>query len=198
MIKFLNISKETPYIKFQEKYNHAFNQNQTNIEAIAISSYDSKANQVDSRFVNLKFIDRDEFIFFTNYNSPKSIAFSSHDQISALIYWASSNTQIRMKAKIKKTSREYNNNYFKNRAIEKNALSISSNQSKKAISFKTIKLNYEETLESQDLYKCPDYWGGFSFVPYEIEFWEGNRFRLNKRDLYTKNKDGWDHAILEP
>jgi len=36
-----------------------------------------------------------------------------------------------MKAKIKKTSDEYNQKYFFDRSEEKNALAISSNQSKK-------------------------------------------------------------------
>ena len=65
----------------------------------------NKANEVDSRYVNLKFITNDEFIFFSNYDSPKASAFNSHNQIAALLYWSSINVQIRMKAKIKKTSR---------------------------------------------------------------------------------------------
>ena len=47
----------------------AFNANQ-NIEAMSIASY-NKENEVESRFVNCKFIDNDKFIFFSNYNSPK-------------------------------------------------------------------------------------------------------------------------------
>ena len=45
---------------------------------------------------------------------------------------------------------------------------------------------------------CPENWGGYSFTPYEIEFWEGNKFRLNKRDLYKKEGNIWNHFILEP
>ena len=130
MIKFNNIPQELPYIIFKEKYDDAINEGQQNIEAISVSSYNKKNTEVDSRFVNLKFIDGHKFIFFSNYNSPKSFAFSSHDQISTLLYWASTNVQIRMKAKIKKTSAEYNQNYFFDRSEEKNALAISSNQSK--------------------------------------------------------------------
>jgi pyridoxine/pyridoxamine 5'-phosphate oxidase len=44
----------------------------------------------------------------------------------------------------------------------------------------------------------PSYWGGYSFTPYEIEFWEGNEFRLNKRNLYKKDMNKWNHYILEP
>ena len=71
-----------------------------------------KKNEVDSRFVNLKFVDNDNFIFFSNYNSPKSIAFESHNQISANIFWSKTNQQIRMKANITRKEDSYNNNYF--------------------------------------------------------------------------------------
>ena len=82
MIKFNNITQEPPYLIFKKKYDQALNLGQKNIEAISISSFSKEKNEVDSRFVNLKIIDHNRFIFFTNYDSPKSLAFESHDQIS--------------------------------------------------------------------------------------------------------------------
>ena len=102
MIKLSNLNQGIPYLLFKQKYDDAVNAEQKNIEAISISSYENKANEVDSRYVNLKFIINDEFIFFSNYDSPKASAFNSHNQISALLYWSNINVQIRMKAKIKK------------------------------------------------------------------------------------------------
>lgn len=198
MIKFNNLNKGIPYQLFKSKYDKALSAGQKSIEAISISSYNKDLCEVDSRFVNLKFIQDDEFIFFSNYESPKAIAFSSHNQIAALVYWPSINVQIRLKGKIKKTSNEYNQNYFFDRLKEKNALAISSNQSKKINSYDVIKENFKKSLRNDDLKKCPKYWGGYSFKPYEMEFWEGNKFRLNKRNLYKKNKCNWSHYILEP
>ena len=198
MIKFNNLNQETPYQLLKEKYDEALNAGQRGIEAISISSYNKEISEVDSRYVNLKFINNDEFIFFSNYESPKASAFNSHDQIAALLYWSSINVQIRIKAKIKKTLDEFNQNYFFDRSKEKNALAISSKQSKKIESFDQVKENYNKSLNNDDLKTCPKYWGGFSFVPYEIEFWEGNEFRLNKRNLYIKDNTIWDHCILQP
>ena len=198
MIQFNNLNPEIPYQLLQEKYDEALNAGQRGIEAISISSYNKEISEVDSRFVNLKFINNDEFIFFSNYESPKAAAFNSHNQIAALIYWSSINVQIRMKAKIKKTSNEFNQKYFFNRSEEKNALAISSNQSKKIGSFEQVKKNYNKSLKNDNLNKCPKYWGGYSFKPYEIEFWEGNEYRLNKRNLYIKDNASWNHFILEP
>ena len=198
MIQFNNSNQKVPYILFKEKYDEAVNAGQKSIEAISISSFNKKLNEVDSRYVNLKFITNDEFIFFSNYESPKAFSFNSHNQIAALIYWPSINVQIRMKAKIKKTVNEYNQKYFFERSEEKNALAISSNQSKIIDSFDTVQKNFKNSLKNDDLKECPKYWGGYSFVPYEIEFWEGNEFRLNKRNLYRKDKTTWNHFILEP
>lgn len=108
MIKFINPIEEKPYLIFREKYNEAVNADQQEIQVVSISSFNRDNNQVDSRCVNLKFIDEDKFIFFSNYNSPKAIAFESNNQIAALIYWSSINIQIRMRAKIYKTKNTFN------------------------------------------------------------------------------------------
>ena len=198
MIKFNNINNEVPYLLLKAKYDDALHAGQDGIEAISISSYNAKTHVVDSRYVNLKFINNNEFIFFTNYDSPKAYSFNTHNQIAALLYWPSIHTQIRMKAKIKKTTNDYNQKYFVNRSKEKNALAISSNQSKSINSYSKVKKNYDLSLNNDDLKKCPKHWGGYSFTPYEIEFWEGSNFRLNKRNLYKKDKNSWNHFILEP
>jgi len=198
MIQFNNLNQEIPYLLLKEKYDEAVDAGQKGIEVISISSFNKKISEVDSRYVNLKFITNDEFIFFSNYNSQKASAFNSHNQIAALLYWPSINVQIRMKAEIKKTSDEFNQKYFFDRSEEKNALAISSNQSKPISSYNQVKENYNKSLKNDDLKECPKYWGGYSFKPYEIEFWEGNEFRLNKRNLYRKDNTSWNHFILEP
>lgn len=198
MIEIINLNQETPYLIFKEKYDNALSANQRNIEAISVSSFNRNKNEVDSRFVNLKIIENDEFIFFSNYRSPKSEAFKSNNQISALIFWSSINLQIRIKAKIKKKSYAYNCEYFKKRHISKNALAISSNQSNIIPSYDQVIKKYEDAKKNEDLLICPDYWGGYSFSPYEIEFWEGHNFRLNKRDLYRYKNGLWHHSLLEP
>ena len=198
MIQFNNLNQEIPYLLLKEKYDEADDAGQKVIEAISISSYNKDISEVDSRYVNLKFISNDEFIFFSNYNSPKASSFNSHSQIAALVYWSSINVQIRMKAKIKKTSNEFNQNYFFDRLEEKNALAISSNQSKPIESYNQVKENYNKSLNNDDLKKCPEFWGGYSFIPYYFEFWEGHESRLNKREVYEKSENTWKHIILQP
>jgi len=198
MIEFNNISNETPYRIFKEKYEDSLKANQKIIEAICISSFSFEENEVNARFVNLKFVKDKEFIFFSNYESPKSRDFISHDQVTALIYWNATNVQIRMKAKIKKTSKEFNMEYFANRDIRKNALAISSKQSNKIASYEDVSVNHEKSLQKDNLEQCPEYWGGYSFIPYYFEFWEGHKSRLNKREVYEYQNNTWIHNYLQP
>ena len=198
MITIIQTKPIKPIEVFIKFYNEALNSKQKNIEAICISSYDVKSSQVESRFVNLKYIKGNQWLFFSGYNGPKSIQFDSHPQISGLFYWPSINVQIRIKATIKKTSDKFNQEYFFSRSEEKNALAISSKQSTRIDTFDEVEENFKKSLKHDDLKTCPKYWGGYTFLPYEFEFWEGNKFRLNKRNLYIKNSTAWDHFILEP
>ena len=198
MIKFVNISKEEPYKIFKEKYEDALKADQKSIEAIAISSYCKSNNEVHSRFVNLKFIKNKEFIFFSNYESPKSNDFFNHPQISVLFYWQNTDVQIRIKANISKTDQNFSDLHFENRDRKKNALAISSKQSIKIDSYEEVKKNFLKIYNSASELKRPHYWGGFSFVPYYFEFWEGHKSRLNKRKTYTFVNEDWKKEYLQP
>ena len=199
MIKFLNPSVEKPYNHFQSLYQEAQENNQKGIEAISVSSYNQAKKEVEARYVNLKYIVNDEWIFFSNYLSPKANQFEMHDQVSVLIYWASINTQIRMKARIFKTSPEFSDKHFNRRTKEKNALAISSRQSKAINSFEEVEKNFHDTLTIMTAETLrPDFWGGYSFVPYYFEFWQGHKNRLNKRQVFEQQDNEWVERLLQP
>ena len=155
-------------------------------------------NMVDSRFVNIKLIEKTKFIFFTNYDSPKALQFDEHSQISAVFFWNQINCQIRIKAKIKKCNTKFSDNYFKKRSLNKNALAISSDQSKEIDSFENVIKNYNLARDTFDLKKRPSYWGGYEFSPYYFEFWRGNENRLNSRIQYQLSNKKWNKVLLQP
>ena len=76
MIKFQNNCDSEPYKLLRYFYDLAEKSNQESIDAFLISSYSMKNKEVDARFVNLKFVIDKDFIFFSNYESPKSNAVS--------------------------------------------------------------------------------------------------------------------------
>lgn len=198
MIIFEDISKEIPYKILKKSHDQAIIKNQESIDAISISSYCKKSKEVNSRYVNLKYVKKNKFIFFSNYNSKKSDEFKNHDQISALIYWNKISVQVRMKGHIKKISGKLSDKYFSNRSKEKNALAISSQQSKPISSFDLVRQNYFNAIKEADLKKRPKYWGGYEFIPYEFEFWSGHKYRLNKRTHFKLSNDVWKKTFLQP
>ena len=198
MVKIDNLPNSKPYELLIKYFNKAKSAKQKPIDAILICSYNKEANEVEARFVNIKYILSEEWIFFSNYKSSKARDFSTHNQITAIWYWSNIDLQIRIKANIKKTSQIMSDKHFSERLIEKNALSISSMQSKEIKSYKKVIENYNKALKESDLSKRPEYWGGYSFTPYYFEFWEGHESRLNKRDIYELSGEDWIHSILQP
>ncbi len=199
MINISNISNQLPYLKFEKLYKEALAAQQPNIEAICISSFDVKNNESNSRFVNLKYIIDDEWIFFSNYLGPKAREFDYCSNISALFFWHQTNTQIRVKAKIYKSPNEFSDNHFKLRDKGKNILAISSEQSKEIDSYEDFIDVYEQaSKEISDTQKRPNCWGGYSFRPYYFEFWQGHNQRINKREAYIFKEDGWKKIFLQP
>ena len=106
-----------------------------------------------------------------------------------------------MMAKIKKTSKEFSDEHFLNRSDKKNALAISSYQSNVTNSYEDVLENYNKVLENKEILKSrPDYWGGYSFQPLSFEFWEGNSYRLNRREKFILSNDNetWEKQFLQP
>lgn len=198
MINISNLSKSAPLKNFEDLYKKALNKKQNHIEAVCISSYLQETNEVDARYVNIKSIEGDEFIFYTNYNSPKSLQFKSHNQVALTFFWDAINVQIRIKGTVIMAPKIISDNHFRLRNEKKNALAIASNQSSKIVSYEKFVSIYKKTLSSNNLKKRPDYWGGYVFTPYYFEFWEGHESRLNKREVFDKADGTWRHSFLQP
>ena len=75
MIEFTNLSKELPYQEFLEHYKKAESLQQNYIEAACISSFSKSSNEVDTRFVNIKSINDESFIFIAIIIPQKHFSF---------------------------------------------------------------------------------------------------------------------------
>lgn len=199
MIKFLKKNTSSPYEIFHSYYLEALKVKQESLDVIAVSSFNKNLEEVDSRYVNLKYINDEEWIFFSNYNSKKGQDFINHNQVSFLLYWNKIDFQLRMKGKIVKTSKKFSDEHFQSRSAKKNALAISSKQSKEIASYEEVINNYNQVLNNMSsLTQRPSYWGGYSFIPNHFEFWKGHESRINKREAFDKINGIWKHSFLQP
>ena len=199
MISFSKICKDEPYLMFESFYKKALQKQQTGPEAASVSSLNTNTNEVESRFVNIKYLNGKKFTFFSNYDSLKANNFENHDQISLLFYWNKIHVQIRIKAKIYRSDEKFSDKHYRERSAEKNALAHSSKQSTPINSYESVVENFKKTLKLEDqISSRPNYWGGFDILPYYFEFWEGNIYRLNKRTVFQLENEKWKKFFLNP
>ena len=116
-----------------------------------------------SRFVNFKYVDCLNFVFFSNYQSQKAKDISTNNNVALTFFWNTIETQIRIEGKISKIEPEESDRHWKNRSPFKNALAISSNQSEPIDSFDEFKKIYNRVLQKSNLNLRPSYWGGYRF-----------------------------------
>lgn len=197
MIVFNTLNMEIPFHEFIKFYKYAESVHQLNIEAACLSTVADQAKP-HARFINIKYINNNEIIFFSNYTSIKAADIESNQNVALNFFWNSANIQIRIEGIIKKLSEKRSNDHWETRSKHKNALAISSNQSSATKSYKEVINNYEKVLNSYDVLKRPKYWGGYVIKPIYFEFWQGHDSRINKREVYEKVSHNWKHFIIQP
>ena len=160
----------------------------------------SNNNIPSSRVVLLKHFDQKGFVFYTNYESDKSIDISKNKFVSLNFYWPNLERQVRISGKANRISAEKSDEYFKSRPKESKIGAVLSQQSKE------IDLNYDfsETFQSlKDSLKNneidrPDNWGGIIIKPNFFEFWQGKPSRLHDRICYKIKDKKWILYRLSP
>ena len=172
-------AEQAPETERRNKHKHSLSEQ-------FVRSLSKGSNGINSRGLKLQKVE------------TKTRRITDETEIKPRLTRNSINTQIRMRANIKQTSKEFNDNYFFSRSPKKNALAISSKQSNKIDSYERVEERYKETESGKDLNKCPTYWGGFVFRPYYFEFWEGHDNRLNKRKVYELQNQKWVEYFLQP
>jgi pyridoxamine 5'-phosphate oxidase len=196
MIKFNLKAEIEPYKIFLANYKLAEAASQTNIEAACLSTCtDTKIPR--SRFVNIKYINDDEIIFFSNYQSPKARDIAANNHVALNFLWNAINVQVRIQGIAHKLDENRSDNHWKLRKYEKNILAISSNQSSQISSYTKIKDKYKE-FAKDNLLDRPSYWGGYVIVPSYFEIWEGHESRINKRLAFKLSGNAWESFYLEP
>ena len=197
MISFGLENAKEPYLLFRSLYDAASKTSHRNIEAACLSSV-SVDNKPRSRFINIKYINDEEFIFFSNYKSSKAKDFLCNNNVTLNFYWNSANTQIRVEGNIMKLDEDRSNKHWMLRNRDKNALAISSDQSSPSINFERIIEDYQYVLDSPGSLQRPDYWGGYLIIPNYFEFWTGHKSRLNNRKVFKIDNGSWESTILQP
>ena len=154
---------------------------------------------IRQRFVLLKGVSEDGFIFFTNYNSDKAAALAQNHRSSMLFPWNELDRQVSVSGKVEKIAESDSDAYFAARPRASQIAAWTSQQSQPIASRAALEAQYQATLErfdGNDVVR-PPHWGGFRLVPERIEFWQGGEDRLHDRFVY-QYANGWNRLRLQP
>ena len=151
------------------------------------------------RMVLCKEINTEEgyVVFYTNYNSVKSLEIKENPKCSALFHWDKLGYQIRIRGEILQSPDEENDAYFASRHLGSQVGAWASNQSnpvedREALDdqFKKILDRFNLTSESitrnEQKIPRPPHWGGYRLWIEEIEFWLNQKDRLHDRLHFSR------------
>ena len=154
-----------------------------------------------SRVVLLKQFNFEGFTFYTNYYSEKGRALAKNPHVCLSFFWHSMERQIIIKGIAEKTPTNISDGYFESRPDGSKLGAIVSNQSEPIASREVLE-NRLKTLEHQFEGKeipRPEFWGGYTVKPVEIEFWQGRPNRLHDRIRYRLQENfSWKTERLSP
>jgi pyridoxamine 5'-phosphate oxidase len=160
----------------------------------------SRNDEPDGRFILIKEVRDNGFVFYTNYNSKKGKDLELNPKACIVLYWEELGIQIRIRGKVEKISEEDSTNYFKTRPKLAQISAYISRQSEELESYEELlKLfeEYKKIFENKEVEK-PKHWGGYILIPKEIEIWKEGEYRLHQRTLYYLENGEWKWKNLYP
>ena len=128
-----------------------------------------------ARIVLLKGVDKDGFVFFTNYDSFKGHQLAENPKACLVFFWKELERQVRVTGLVQKTIAKTSDDYFYSRPPGSQLGAIASPQSQVIENRQWLDDHYESVekdLQGNKI-KRPDHWGGYIVNPVVIEFWQG-------------------------
>ena len=175
---------------------------QNDPNAICVSSVDTEG-MPNGRYVLLKDVSENGFLFYTNLKSQKGKELFGSKK-GALTWWSrAQNKSVRVQGAVKQVSDEVANNYWSTRKEDAKISAILSKQSEEVTSrdqleeeFTKLKVEYA----GKEIPR-PDHWSGVIISPQKIEFWEATdeyTSRLHNRFVFELQNDQWVTKRLYP
>ncbi|MGB8706194.1 MAG: pyridoxamine 5'-phosphate oxidase [Gillisia sp.] len=197
-----NEISQNPFILFQnwfEEVEKTLNNNPLEVNAMNVSTI-GEDGFPKNRIVLLKEYNKEGFIFYTNYTSEKGHSLEKKPHLCISFFWPALERQVIIKGTAQKTSEEMATAYFKSRPRGSQLGAWASNQSSEIASREVLEKclkELETKYEGQEIPK-PDFWGGFTVIPKDFEFWQGRPNRLHDRIYYYKENSDWKFKRLAP
>lgn len=194
-----NELKPNPLDQFDLWFKQAIEKKTAEVNAMAFASTSGNGN-VSVRYLLLKAYDNEGFIFFTNYESRKSLQLKANPYGAIAFYWQPTQQQVRAEGKIVELSPEESDEYFNERPKGSKIGAWASPQSKPIPSREYLENLKDEYQKKYSNFRIPrpQFWGGYKLIPQIVEFWQGRPDRLHDRFEYQRKGNTWKKERLAP
>lgn len=168
-------------------------------ESMAVATADRHGHP-SVRIMLLKEFSARGFVFFTNYESRKSLDLADNPRVALTFHWPRLQRQVRIEGSIKKVSRKESNAYFQTRPKGSQIGAWASPQSTAIHSREFLDervAHFKKKFHGKTI-PCPPHWGGYIVAPERIEFWQGQLDRLHDRYCFIKSGRNWKQFRIAP
>ncbi|RNI27739.1 pyridoxamine 5'-phosphate oxidase [Rufibacter immobilis] len=162
----------------------------------------SAQGKPSARVVLLKALEKDGFVFYTNYESRKGHQLLENPYAALTFFWPALERQVRVEGQIERVTAAVSDAYFHSRPRGSQIGAWSSPQSQPISDrtvLETLEKEYTAKFNELDMVPRPEHWGGYLLRPERVEFWQGRQNRLHDRLLYELDGNGnWHIQRLAP
>ena len=167
--------------------------------AMALATVDA-AGSPSVRMVLLKHADDHGFIFYTNLESPKSLALVVTPRAALCFHWPKLERQVRITGRVAPVDPAEADAYFATRPRLSQLGAWASRQSQPMAG--RFELEREVALAGTRFalgaIPRPAHWSGWRVVPEQIEFWRQRAFRHHDRQRFSRAGEAWRCEWLYP
>lgn len=152
------------------------------------------------RFVDLKSVEDNGFIFCTNLDSEKVRDIQHHSKVALTFWWEAIGYQVRVRGHASEIPRSTAEKYWQTRSREAQITTLICQQSQPLLPDQNLSRQLEEAKQNlaDKPILMPENWGGFIVKPILIEFLTFKENRLHTRERYTSHDDVWVKERLQP
>ena len=154
-----------------------------------------------ARYVLLKEVDADGFVFFTHTSSDKGRQLARNAFAALAFYWPPLHRQARIEGAVAPVTAAEADAYFATRPYGSRLAAHAAPQSAAIPGRAWLEARMRESRQrypDESRVPRPDTWGGYRVRPDKIEFWQGREDRLHDRVVYTRRRRDWRRQRLAP
>ena len=171
-----------------------------NPNAMTLATADA-AGRPSARIVLLKDLSERGAVFYTNRLSRKGRELAANARAALLFHWDVLDRQVRIEGEVSLVSDAESDAYFATRPRPSRIGAWASRQSEVVASRAELEAavaDVQERFADQDVPR-PPHWGGYCVSLERVEFWQGHRYRLHDRIVYSPEGTGqWRVRRLFP